>query len=381
MRPKRLDKLIRTLQPITSDSLDHRISRLIIQVREQRSNTAVTEQGFWRRLMQSRITKLAIASLIIVTISISIYQLGGSFDSTAFADICQNVIRSSTISFNLRVSPDSEHVSRIYEKDSHLVRIEFERGIFPLLPNVDVMLMDAQTGESLVIDTHNKVAKYSSTKNNDEPTSSIYEMFKNYSNLPGFTVKELGERTIDGRMTKGFELSRNQDVAFIWVDLETKLPILLEKQGKTNGGDSFVQTITDIVFDEPLDDSLFDFEPSGFKIETFVPHPTVQRMQSAVKMNDILKACRQYVNDHNGQWPDKLTALHAYGIGPETFVNPHRVDKVGFVYHKPSGPVTEKTVIMHDVYDEWSGGINVGYGNFQVHVVKDENEFKALLNE
>jgi len=212
--------------------------------------------------------------------------------------------------------------------------------------------------------------------------SSIYDMFSDFQHMPGYATKKLGAKTIGDKTVQGFQLSKKDDTIgslryIIWADMRTNLPILVELLAQTPQGESVEQTVTDIVFDELLEESLFDFSPEGYTIQQVDVDPRVNRMKSAVQMNDILKACRQYVQQHNGQWPEDLSELHAYGIGPETFSNPRRVGKVGYCYIKPSGPVSETTVVLHEGYDEWSDGINVGYANFHVQFVKEEASFRA----
>jgi len=344
------------------------------------------EPIIWSIIMKIRIKQLSTAMITLLVVFAGIHFLGGSIDgtSTVFAEICNKVYQSGTISFVTKMKSGEDFVAtgRVYEKDGHLVRTEFNlqnAASFPF--PFDIMLMDTKTGKGLCMDSKRRVAWVSGVTHR-HAESSVYDMFTNFQDKPDYSIKKLATKTIGDKAVQGFRLSKKDD-AFgslrydIWADTHTNLPILVEVQVQTPQGESIEQIVTDIVFNEPLEDSLFDFSPEGYTIEQADLDPRVNRMKSAVQMNDILKACRQYVQQHNGQWPEDLSELHAYGIGPETFSNPRRIGKVGYCYIKPSGTVSETTVVLHEGYDEWLDGINVGYADFHVQFVKDEASFKA----
>lgn len=331
----------------------------------------------WRQTMKHSMTKYATAAGILLLVWIGISSLCGPFDGTsvAFADVCKVVSQSTTIQFIMRSTKDSAALARIYEKDGHLRRTEFLSAEIPL-PG-DVWLVNTQTGASLVIDTKRKVAFTSGAQVKGEPIS-IYNMFHTFLDAPEFVVKELKRSSKAGRAGRCYQLTKEDMHYVIWADPETLLPFHVELEFQTASGEAGTQTLTDIIFDEPLDNALFNFHPEGYQLEEPNPNPIVNRMKSAVKMNRILTACKLYVQDHNSQWPmDLHSDLKAYGIQPETFVNPSRIGKVGYCYIPPIGEVTDTTVVLHEGYDEWSGGINVGYGNFHVQFVADEVAFKA----
>ena len=282
--------------------------------------------------------------------------MGGSVDgtSTVFAEICNRVYQSGTISFVTKMKSEGNFVTtgRVYEKEGHLIRTEFNlqnAASFPL--PFDIMLLDTKTGKGLCMDSKRKVAWIPGVAHK-HAESSVYELFTTFQNRPDYAIKQLGTKALGDKTVQGFRLSKKDDTLGslrydIWADMSTQLPILVEFQGHPHQGAPFEQIVTDIVFDEPLDESLFDFSSEGYTIEQVSLDPRINRMKSAVQMDKILKACRQYVQQHNGQWPDTLSELHTYGIGPEAFSNPRRIGKVGYCYIKPSGTVSPTTVVLH----------------------------------
>jgi len=223
------------------------------------------ELGKW--IMRSRIGKLAVAAVVALTALGVIYCLGGSIDGTskAFATVCRNVTQSSTVRFAIR---SGTLTGRVYEKDGYLVRSELQApGPMPF----DTILMDKRAGNYLYMDSQRKVAWHPSVEIRHVTSHSVYELFTNYQQMPGYSVKKLGKERIGGRLSVGFRLTApNEESGLlqyrIWTDPETRLPIRIDFTGYTPDGQRLEQVMTDIVFDEPLDDALFDFESGGFEI-------------------------------------------------------------------------------------------------------------------
>ena len=140
--------------------------------------------------------------------------------------------------------------------------------------------------------------------------------------------------------------------------------------------------VTDIVFDARLDESLFSLRPpEGYKMEEFEYDPPVNRLISATNMNRIMKACRKYVDEHNGQWPDSLEELFIYGLDRDVFSNPGRADENGYVYLKPPVSPTKSRIVLYEAYDVWEDGINVGFADYHIGFVKEESDFENRLGK
>jgi outer membrane lipoprotein-sorting protein len=238
---------------------------------------------FGRRIMRSPIGRLAIAATIVLVVLGSIHYLGGSIDGTsrAFADICRNVTQASTVRF---VTRSATLTAQIYEKDGYLVRTELQA---PGPMQFDTILMDKRAGNYLYMDSQRKVAWHPSGEFRDA-TSNIYELFTNYLHMPGYSVKKLGKERIGDRLSLGFRVTmRDEDLGLlqhdIWTDPETRLPIRIDFTGHAPDGQTLELVTTDIVFDEPLDDALFDFEPEGFQIidESDLQAPATEEQQTS----------------------------------------------------------------------------------------------------
>lgn len=224
-----------------------------------------TAIAFGRELMRPSPAKLAVAAAIVIAILAGVHFLGGAADGTsqAFATIARNVNRTSTLQFAFR---SGQLTGRVYEKDGYLVRTEIQSPEAPF----DAILMDKRAGNYLYMDSTRKIAFHPNVEFR-HASSSVYELFTNYRNMPGHSVKTLGKKRIDDQLVIGFRLATYIPQAGpltynIWTDPETKLPIRIETTVTNPQGDPVEQTITDIRFDEPLDDALFDFTPEGYDL-------------------------------------------------------------------------------------------------------------------
>ena len=148
------------------------------------------------------------------------------------------------------------------------MRAEFQTpGPMPF----DTTLTDKRAGNHLYMDSQRKVAWQPSVEMRDITSHSVYELFTNYRQMPGYSVKKLGKERIGGRLFVRFRLTAPHKLFGplqydIWTDPETRLPTRVDFTGHAPDGQTLEQVMTDIVFDEPLDDALFDFEPEGFQI-------------------------------------------------------------------------------------------------------------------
>ena len=86
---KDIKQSIRKLKVESSDKIHGRVlDKLLRMMDKSKKRKALTQPNIWRIIMKSRITKLAIAVVIIVAVLIGINQFGGSIggDSVAFGD-------------------------------------------------------------------------------------------------------------------------------------------------------------------------------------------------------------------------------------------------------------------------------------------------------
>jgi len=331
--------------------------------------------SIWRIIMKSRITKFAAAAVVIVAVILGFNITGGpDLASVTWAGMIERIKNAETITWKTTSAEGgTTTTSRYMVLESYLMRVE--------LPDGTVIITDHQQERTLALDTADKIARVGYAR----PEMFNYDGYFRNMSLPSASVVEIGSRQIDGKQTIGFRIERpkgnngtygvmadNEPIVenelTFWIDTETQLPVLIEETSVGVEGRT-VHSITDeIVFGTELDEALFSLEPPpGYELQ----HNSgmIERMKSAVSMNEILKACMIYDNQH-GQWPDSLQELALPGI-----------DLDRYVYLKPSGKSEGQVIVLHNVYDAWEGGINVGFNDYRVELVEDESAFKELLED
>lgn len=325
--------------------------------------------------MKSNITKLATAAVIIVAALIGINQFSGriGITSVGWADVSANIENAKSVTWkSTSIEKGNSTIYRFMFLEPCFIRIEE--------PDGKVVISDSEQEKTLIIDQMSKTAavRYTQPK-----MFNYYKFFSDFLNMRGLSVKVIGTRQIHGKHAIGFnleppkgndgyygvmennELIISYEIVF-WVDPETKLPTLVE-QSLVGAEGRIVNTVYDeILFDAELDQSLFSLEvPDGYKLQ--YDSNLDDRMKSAVTMNQILKVCMIYDNQH-GQWPDSLQEL---GL-PD-------IDVSRYIYLKPDAQPDDSTIVLYEAYERWENGINVGFGNYRVQFIEDETEFQKLL--
>jgi prepilin-type processing-associated H-X9-DG protein len=342
---------------------------------------AKSETGsIWRAIVKSRITKFAAtAAMIIGTVALIGWLLpGDSHSGLAFADVVQHVQNARTLVYKveLQTTGKASETAKIMIVEPHLMRTE--------TPDGRVCVIDIEKGKMLQIDPKKREAVVLDGKPQEEV--NVYRTFRDFRNLPGFTVKELGEKELEGRLVRAFQLIKEERTITVWADSDTALPIRIEGTEKTKDGQLLKWFTTDIVFDAELDKSLFSVTPpKGCAVinrtgDVHRAGELANRVRSAANMNRLLKACIRYAEDHHGEWPQTLRELASYGVSNDILVDPQSPGREeGYIYMKPKNPVSPPAVVLYEAYDEWVGGINVGFADGHVKFISDETVFKEHL--
>jgi len=332
---------------------------------------------FWRTIMRTPIAKLAVAAAIVTALWVGIRLTGHS--SVAWADIARNIQNARTLVYQtvLTFENGQRQVLKAMVRDPDRTRIE--------LPDGRTWIVDRSRGQTLLLDPNGLQALSSTTP---QQMLNVYEMFRNFRNLPDFSVRRIGRRMVGTAVAEGFELRKaGEDYPItVWADPQTSLPVRLEQTAKQPDGKLIQAVTTDIVFDAELDDSLFNLEaPAGYT-RRLADGPAERasklelRVKTARKMTEILRMGLAYVQEHGGQWPDQLQDLARYGLTDDALVNPNRPNlKVGYVYRKPSTAASPQQVVLYEAYDAWNEGVNAGCADGHIEFIRNESALKERL--
>ena len=360
----------------------------------------------WRIIMKSKITKFAAAAVIIAGVLLGLNFLGGpDMTSVAWAQVVKNVEKAKTVTFRLKTNmtgvPDSEIM--VYDSSEYGSRLDLyvdgkitSRIYGPKDKNVSVMVIpEAKT--------------YTRTSFTDQQRQQMHEREKDPREFVALFLSvdhtELGRRTIDGIEVEGLEVDSpkvgggmfESAIGRLWVDVNTELPVRMEIEGVSAGGEIQTQMVMDeFKWDEELDAS--EFEPDI---------PADYTLQAETKMSDINEEKMieglQFFSELTGErYPSSMASMTAdhelreawqkkYDRGPTD----EELDK----FHKVSAACRfyadllegNKDVEYHgdkitadDIDDElmrWKISENeyrVIYGDLRVETVVDKNKLLDL---
>jgi outer membrane lipoprotein-sorting protein len=238
------------------------------QTTEQKISRSVRIFEIGRIIMKSRISKIAVAIVIIVSVVAGIHFLG-STESLAWADVVRPILTARTVIFNL-VMTEGENTPfyKVMNMGTQRVRMEV---LSPDGKTVQVItIIDYDSSQILQLIPDQQTALLIDLKDvpEDIPDDNILETMRNgiteLQNDPDVSIEPLGEKEIDGRIAKGFRATGPDEEFTVWADPQTALPIRTEQKWLQL---QFV--CTDFQFDVEMDESLFSMEiPEGYSAPT-----------------------------------------------------------------------------------------------------------------
>ncbi|MFC1794813.1 hypothetical protein ACFL3Q_14650 [Planctomycetota bacterium] len=210
--------------------------------------------------MKSRITQLAVATLIITAALIAILQFNGPLDKAIFArvDSSGNVRKCKTLTWKITLL-DKATIIRCMALEPYYVRLVWPSG--------KVWLLDRRKKQLIMMNPVKKTAKIMVV---GREFPDIYDSARHFKNMPGYSIEQIGQCQIGQKQAIGFNLSNKEgnDQMIVWIDPHSQLPMHIEFFGANELGQMEPKIIwSDIVFDVELDESLFKFDLKGYEVE------------------------------------------------------------------------------------------------------------------
>jgi outer membrane lipoprotein-sorting protein len=250
-----------------------------------------------RTTMKSPITKIAAAAVIIIAVLISLNILGTS--TPAFAEIVKPFLTARTASFKMTMEVEgvpTQTFDCLYAEPAHMRQTNNEQGA--------VVISDLQKGEIVTLSPAQKKAFVVELENMpDDEDQSQFNLFseirkriREAQESQDASVEFIGEKKINGITVIGYHVQKPIVDITVWADPQTKLPVeMINKSGPTT------YTMTDIVFDVELDESLFNLEiPDGYTVHT------MQVDASEPTENDLINMFRIWAEHMDGNLPSAL---------------------------------------------------------------------------
>ncbi len=250
---------------------------------------------------KSKIAAAAAAAAIVIVVTM--LTIGSGSATIAWADVQEKIRNARTMTCKMKVktegSPTMEMTMMLKEPGS--MRMEMTMGPVKVITITDmqqgkmITLVDAQKKKTATItDLTGITAEARKEKEEQDFLAGIKELIEE-------SETELGDKTIDGRVVKGYRVEKDNQVITIWADAETAEPVEMKMtmfQGEVE------TTMSDFKFDVELDDSLFSMEvPKGQGY-------TVDKVQMKIKKPsaaDLVEMLRLFAEMRGGTFPDALT--------------------------------------------------------------------------
>ncbi len=247
--------------------------------------------------MRSRMMKPAIAAAIAVAVLIGINLTGRS--GVAFADIVQPFLTARTATFKMTMEVQgapTQTFDCMYAEPIRMRQTNDEQG--------GVVISDLRAGRIVTLNAAQKHAVVMEITNlPDDPNQNQFNMFgeirrhiQEAQEMPDDSVTFLGEQQIGGRTAVGYHVRTPGAELTVWADRQTQLPVSIQRVA---GPTTF--TMTDIVFDVDLDESLFDLTiPDGYEIATLHADATEPTE------GDLLQTFRLWAEHTEGSLPPSV---------------------------------------------------------------------------
>jgi len=262
---------------------------------------------FRRSIMKSPIIRIAAAAaVIIILVLIGIHQLAGS--APAFADIVRPLLTARTATCKITINIKGEPPQT---RDCMFMEPSRMRQV---MPNGVIQISDKHQGQKMKLYPAEKKAVILETTNMPEDKQrsdnwflQIRECLRQAQETEDESVKFIGKQKIDGVKAIGYRIGENSDMMdmTVWADTETLLPIRIEYSLASAGVYMNIEgtiTYSDIVFNEELDESLFEV-PEGYESQT------MQYDYEPFKPpgeEDLIQALRLWSGITNGKFPSEL---------------------------------------------------------------------------
>lgn len=256
------------------------------------------------RRLAARPAFLTAACLVLVAsvVTMVAWLTGGNeSEGIAFAEVIQPFREGRTVRFSASVTSEGipEQVMECISADPGLMRCSASDEN-PLTGGM-VLIVDASQGKMLTLMPGMQMAMMMSI-----PPQSPYYFIEELRKTMADEAEPAGEREIDGRWAVGFRVTGDYMEQVIWADRETSLPtrieVTIEVEGLTGTPVRQTQVMSDFVFDEPVDESLFRLDvPEGYQLQE------LELDMSLPGERDLIDFLRLYAESMAGRFPLEIT--------------------------------------------------------------------------
>ena len=265
---------------------------------------AETRQSAHERTKRMRIFKKVIppaaAACIVagITAAVVFLTLGNGGATSAWAEVQERIRNARTCTFRMTTRHEGmpETTMTCMIREPGLLRQEVAK------PENVVTIMDLRNGRTLSLREKQKKAMFIQIKGLPPEAAERFQeqnWMHRLKELIEESETELGEKEIDGRPAKGYQVDKDDHVLTAWVDTETGGLVKMEMT-VLRGTATIV--MSDFEFDKELDEKLFSMKPPpGY---TMAEPATIELKAPSYEDVGVLLGVLAKMND--GAFPDVL---------------------------------------------------------------------------
>ncbi|HUS72580.1 MAG TPA: hypothetical protein VMY06_05885 [Sedimentisphaerales bacterium] len=408
---KQFEKFVRGIKFDDTPDYSHRdkleqdiLVALAKQTRQQDQLLAET----WRIIMKSRITKLAVAAVVIIVLMLGINYLDTPIDgaSTVFAAAMDSVRQARTFLCTeiFEVTYEDGGKRGKYLMKQKLMFKEPDRERHEKLTSAppwpqyigEVTIWHYGKRQRLQFRPFDKTAEFHDMSSDyviDKRTgelklTQLNTRLRDYLlKLSAGAVEDLGRVELDGQSVRMLQSSKDKRITTVWVNPETSYPVQIEHKW-TNQSRSPVM-FASIQIDADLDDGLFSLEPPegyALSVNEFGWPDDKKKMMTKVKYLGLW--CVVYANDNDDQFPGDLADLVRAGVITDEVLNkvlaaPDDPDGPPVIrYRKPNTDAKDWSteVTLYEIYDQWpEDGVVACFADGHCELIGEQNRFEELI--
>jgi hypothetical protein len=242
--------------------MDQRVLMDVLEaLDESEKPSALTRPKIWRNIMQSRITKLAVAAVIVIAVLVGIIQFEGPTAGVAWGEVVRNVEASPGFIYRTKqINNDKEKGTKEFHMTTYGSSKYGMRMDGYLDPECPVQTYASLKEETLITILHSSKT-YTRQPLTGEQMAELerFDPKECFKKLLSGGYRKLGRKTINGVKAEGVEITNPEGarissdypievdsfVAQLWVAVETNLPIFFESKTICNNGTKEFHTVQD----------------------------------------------------------------------------------------------------------------------------------------
>ncbi len=216
---------------------------------------------FWRTVMSSRMTKLAVAAAVILAATIGLNLFTSNSAGKVYARAVSQLHRAQTLTYSMITKTGLESTPTVRTDvmfkdvgDTSFVRVTTPDGYITVAQAIG----NKMKGLTFIPVAKNFV-RFELDNMPDDPAKDPFANVEMLRALPAQADEELGRKEVEGRVLDGFRFHDGDTVTTVWIDPANGQPARVEIE--VPSAPAMNAIITDFRLDTPLEDSLFSLEP------------------------------------------------------------------------------------------------------------------------